>query len=266
MLESKHLSIVSRGKKIILNSSTVLYVLMDEKIADIHVSSGKTYETRMTLGELEEKLGGGFIKIHRGCIVSVMAIHDITDKINLSNGESLSYTVRKKKQIMEQFLSQQEAMIRNFGGSNTPVTAAEYHRHYSGFDNLPVAFTDIEMVFNGEKHAVDWIFRYANPALAKLEKQPLEKLVGSSFGSLFTNMDSKWLRSYERSALYGEILELMDYSPEIDTYLKVICFPTFRGHCGCILFQIPQIQFSRTSGDCEKLLSFYFGNLFPKSR
>ena len=174
LLESKHFSIVSRGKKIILNSSTVLYVLMAEKIAEIHVSSGKTYETRMTLGELEEKLGGGFIKIHRGCIVSVMAIHDITDKINLSNGESLSYTVRKKKQIMEQFLSQQEAMIRNFGGSNTPVTAAEYHRHYSGFDNLPVAFTDIEMVFNGEKHAVDWIFRYANPALAKLEKQTLE--------------------------------------------------------------------------------------------
>ena len=211
MLESKHLSIVSRGKKIILNSSTVLYVLMDEKIAEIHVSSGKTYETRMTLGELEEKLGGGFIKIHRGCIVSVMAIHDITDKINLSNGESLSYTVRKKKQIMEQFLSQQEAMIRNFGGSNTPVTAAEYHRHYSGFDNLPVAFTDIEMVFNGEKHAVDWIFRYANPALAKLEKQPLEKLVGSSFGSLFTNMDSKWLRAYERATLYHEVLEVIDH-------------------------------------------------------
>ena len=257
MLESKHLSIVSRGKKIILNSSTVLYVLMAEKIAEIHVSSGKTYETRMTLGELEEKLGGGFIKIHRGCIVSVMAIHDITDKINLSNGESLSYTVRKKKQIMEQFLSQQEAMIRNFGGSNTPVTASEYHRHYSGFDNLPVAFTDIEMVFNGEKHAVDWIFRYANPALAKLEKQPLEKLVGSSFGSLFTNMDSKWLRAYERATLYHEVLEVIDYSPEIDTYLKIICFPTYKGHCGCILFDISEITLIQNSVDAQNALIRY---------
>ena len=257
MLESKHLSIVSRGKKIILNSSTVLYVLMDEKIAEIHVSSGKTYETRMTLGELEEKLGGGFIKIHRGCIVSVMAIHDITDKINLSNGESLSYTVRKKKQIMEQFLSQQEAMIRNFGGSNTPVTAAEYHRHYSGFDNLPVAFTDIEMVFNGEKHAVDWIFRYANPALARLEKQPLEQLVGSSFGSLFSNMDSKWLRAYERATLYHEVLEVIDYSPEIDTYLKIICFPTYKGHCGCILFDISEITLIQNSVDAQNALIRY---------
>lgn len=100
-------------------------------------------------------------------------------KINLSNGEALSYTLRKKKQIIEQFLSKQESVIRSFDSSDTPATAAEYRRHYSGFDALPFAFTDIEMVFNEEKHAVDWIFRYANPALAKLEKQPLERLVGS---------------------------------------------------------------------------------------
>ena len=40
--------------------------------------------------------------------------------------------------------------------------------------------------------------------MAQLEKLPLETMIGASFGSLFANMDSKWLRSYERSALYGE--------------------------------------------------------------
>lgn len=257
MPEAKHLSIISRGKKIILNSSRVLYVLMEEKIAQIHVSGGKIYETRTTLGELEEKLGEGFIKIHRGCLVSVMAIHDITDKINLSNGESLNYTLRKKKQIMEQFLSRQASMIRGFDSPDTPAAAAEYRRHYAGIDALPLAFTDIEMVFNEEKHAVDWIFRYANPALAKLEKQPLEKLVGSSFSSLFSNMDSKWLRAYERATLYHEVLELIDYSPEIDTYLKIICFPTFEGHCGCILFDISEITLLQNSVDAQNALMRY---------
>ena len=103
---------------------------------------------------------------------------------------------------------------------------------------MPFAFTDIEMVFDEERHAVDWIFRYGNQALANLEKYPLEQLIGASFGSIFANMDSKWLRSYERSVLYGEILEIVDFSPEIDTYLKVISFPTFPGHCGCILFDV----------------------------
>ena len=80
--------------------------------------------------------------------------------------------------------------------------------------------------------------------IAKISKKklPLDKLIGSSFSSLFSNMDSKWLQSYERATLYGETLEIMDYSPEIDTNLKIICFPTFPGHCGCILFNADKMK------------------------
>lgn len=243
MQETKYLIIISNRRKVVLGISTILYAVVRGKSTEIHVSGGKIYQTRMTLVELERNLGEGFIKVHRGCIVSVMAIHNITDKINLSNGEYLEYTKRKKNQIIEQFRSRQKSMIHGFMANDIPQTEEEYKKHYSSFTNLPFAFTDIEMIFNEDSHAVDWIFRYGNPALAKLEKKPLEELIGSSFGSLFSNMDSKWLRNYERATLYGEIREIMDYSPEIDTYLKVICFPTFKGHCGCILFDISQIEF-----------------------
>lgn len=261
MQETNYITIISNKKQVVLAVSTILYVLMVGKNAEIHVSGGKVYETRMTFSALEEKLGEGFIKVHRGCIVSAMAIHDITDSINLSNGDSLGYTVRKKKQIIDQFREIQRHMIHSFMEEETPQAEEEYRKHYQSFDNLPFAFTDIEMIFNEESHAVDWIFRYGNPALAKLEKLPLEQLIGSSFGSLFSNMDSKWLRSYERATLFGETLELIDYSPEIDTYLKVICFPTFKGHCGCILFDISKIKFTKNSSDAEKALMLYFGKL-----
>ena len=46
----------------------------------------------------------------------------------------------------------------------------------------------------------------------------------------------------ERAALYGKTLEGLDYSPEIDTNLKVICFQTFVGHCGCILFNVDEMK------------------------
>ena len=52
----------------------------------------------------------------------------------------------------------------------------------------------------------------------------------------------------------------MDYSPEIDTYLKVICFPTFKGHCGCILFDISNIKYIENSDDAKKTLMRYLGN------
>ena len=265
MQEAKHITIISNGRKIVISISTILYILMVNKTAEIHVSGDKIYETRMTLSQLEEKLGDGFIKVNRGCIVSAMAIHDITDNINLNNGESLIYTIRKKNQIIEQFRLKQKSIISSFRRDGIPITEEEYRKHYSSFDNMPFAFTDIEMIFNEEIHAVDWIFRYGNPALAKLEKLPLERLIGSSFGSLFSNMDSKWLHSYERATLYGEMLEIIDYSPEIDTYLKVICFPTFKGHCGCILFDISEIEFTKNSSDAEKALMLYFGKLPDKN-
>ena len=263
--KAKCITIISNNKKVVLNVSTILYVLMMGNNADIHVSGGTVYKTRMTFGEIEEKLGDGFIKIHRGGIVSAMAIHDITDKINLSNGESLIYTQRKKNQIIEQLHAKQKRIISSFSHAGIPVTDEEYRSHYSSFENLPFAFTDIEMIFDEKRQAVDWIFRYGNPALAKLEKMPLERLIGSSFGSLFSNMNSKWLRSYERATLYGETLEIIDYSPEIDTYLKVICFPTFKGHCGCILFNISDIKFTKNSSDAEKALMLYFGKLPDKN-
>ena len=265
MQEAKHITIISNGRKIVISISTILYILMVNKTAEIHVSGDKIYETRMTLSQLEEKLGDGFIKVNRGCIVSAMAIHDITDNINLNNGESLIYTIRKKNQIIEQFRLKQKSIISSFRRDGIPITEEEYRKHYSSFDNMPFAFTDIEMIFNDESRAVDWIFRYGNPALAKLEKLPLERLIGSSFGSLFSNMDSKWLHSYERATLYGEMLEIIDYSPEIDTYLKVICFPTFKGHCGCILFDISEIEFTKNSSDAEKALLLYFGKLPDKN-
>ena len=80
--------------------------------------------------------------------------------------------------------------------------------------------------------------------IAKISKKklPLDKMIGNSFSRLFSNMDAKWLHVYERATLYGETLEIMDYSPEIDTNLKIICFPTFPGHCGCILFNADQMK------------------------
>jgi ATP-dependent Clp protease ATP-binding subunit ClpA len=83
--------------------------------------------------------------------------------------------------------------------------------------------------------------------IAELEKLPLEQLIDHSFGSIFPNMDAKWLRVYERTALYGETLEITDYSPEIDTELKIVCFPTFPGHCGCMLFDRRRIQTVQSS-------------------
>lgn len=260
MNNKETLTIVADKKTVNIPISSILYVIMEGNNAFVHLSH-KTYQTRMTLSEIEPILGENFIKVKRGCLVSVLAIHSFSEKVNLINGEELEYAYRHKKDIVRQFHIKQEETIHRFNESVALNTEEEYHKYYKLFDSLPIAFCDIEMIFDNEFNAVDWIFRYGNSALAELEKVPLEKLIGSTFSGLFPNMDSKWLRTYERTTLFGETIKIVDYSPEIDTYLDIICFPTFKGHCGCILFDISKINSYRQATDAEKAMTVFFTKL-----
>lgn len=264
MQEANTIIVMANREEVEIDIRTILYIFMQENIAEIHVSGGKIYRTRMTLETLEKLLGDGFVKIHRSYLVSVMAIHDVTDKIHLNNGETLNYVVRKKKEIVAELQRKKESIIKSFSDNAIPLTSEKYHAQYDSFDQLPIAFAVIEIVFDGDHNAADWIFRYGNQALAKLEKLPLEQILGSSFSSLFPNMDRKWLRSYERAALFGETLRIVDYSPEIDTYLDVICFPTGEGHCGCLMFDISQIEYARNANDPQNARLRYIAKLLEQ--
>ena len=236
--DGSYLTVIIRRKRKIINVKSILYVNVERNHAEIHLFDGTVYRTRITLNALKEGLGAGFIMVSRSRLVSSMAIHSVTDKINLINGESLDYTLSRRGIIRKRVSADWKLFLYCSKDETTPTTLEAYQAHYRCYETAPFAFADIEMVFNDDQRAVDWLFRYGNQALARLEKMPLNKLIGSSFGHLFSNMDPKWLRSCEQAVLFGKTLEITDYSPEIDTNLKVICFPTFPGHCGCILFNL----------------------------
>ena len=248
-MKSNGISVISNRRHISLSAEDILYIRLVGRQSVIHASGGRSYETYTTIDELAQRLGSGFIRADRATLVSSKAIHTIGRQIELINGEMLDYTHRRKRELREQLRAGRRQIAQSLSDSSAPATREEYQRHYASYDGAPFAFTDIEMVFNEERAAVDWIFRYANEALARLEKKPLEQLIDRAFGSIFPNMDAKWLRVYERTALFGETLEIAYYSPEIDTDLKIISFPTFKGHCGCILFDRAEIQ---TVSECAK--------------
>ena len=118
----------------------------EPKYAEFHVLGDHVYKTRMTLAEIE-KLGDGFLKIHRGCLVSAMAVHDIKDRVDLSNGEALEYTVRKKKIILKELQSIQEKMIHEFRSENIPKTKEEFVKKNVDTEKVP----DTEKIPDTEK-------------------------------------------------------------------------------------------------------------------
>lgn len=265
MAEEKYIVMSAWQKETKINVDQILYIRIEKRVTMFHMYGGVVHPSRLTIEELEGMLGDDFLKANRNLLISVKAIHNITKQVNLINGESLKYVVTKKKEILEQFYQKRKNIICRLHDGNIPQTEEEYREHYRSFEQLPFAFTDIEMIFDEADHAIDWIFRYGNQALAKLEKLPLEDLIGHSFSSLFGNrMDTKWLRTYERVAFYGETLEIIDYSPEIDAYLRITCYPTFAGHCGCILHNIDEITFARENMDSDKALIRYLELLLEK--
>ena len=57
MRDTEYITVISDRKNVVIKSGEILYVLMNGKTAQLHISAGHVYETRMTLGELEQRLG-----------------------------------------------------------------------------------------------------------------------------------------------------------------------------------------------------------------
>lgn len=257
MKNAKLITFYSEMKEVTLNVRTILYIKVTNGIAYVHLASGDVLPTRTTIMEFEKMLDENFIKIKRGCLVSVYAVHSVTDTVNLSNGESLRYAERVRGEFVALLQERQKEIIHGFAERDMLKTPEEYAEHYRSFDTMPFAFADIEIVFNEQSHAVDWIFRYGNPALAELEGVSLDDLVGNTFGTIFPNMDQKWLRTYECAALFEEMIHIVDHSPEIGQDLSIVCFPTFKGHCGCLMFNVNDMKFFRQTSDTDNAIAAF---------
>ena len=150
-MKSNSISIISNRRRISLSPEDILYVQLVNRQSVIHISGGKTYETYTTIDELAQQLGSGFIRADRATLVSAKGIHTIGKKIELINGELLSFTRRRKRELKEQLRAGRREIVQSLSDSDAPATREEYRQHYASYDSAPFAFTDIEMVFNEER-------------------------------------------------------------------------------------------------------------------
>ena len=160
MHTQKSITIVSNRRKRTLSVNHILYIHMRRKHADVHMDNGEVIETRTTYKEFCDMLGDAFIEVRRGNLVSVIAIHDVTDMVNLNNGMAVEYTINRKEEIENRLYQRQRNIIMNFSTEGIPGSFEEYREYYKSYENMPFAFTDIEMIFDDDCRAVDWVFRY----------------------------------------------------------------------------------------------------------
>ena len=258
---AESITIISKRKHVNISASAILYISMKGRNSEVHVISGETYETRVAIDELESRLGNRFLRVCRSCLVSVLAVNKFSKKMELINGEQLDYPIRKKRALNEALTEKRRQIVSSINRSSAPITHEELRRHYMTYESMSFAFADIEIMFSEENNDVDWILRYGNPALSELLKVPLEELTDISLSALFKRKGWNWNCSHERSALYGETLEMVEPDPQSEGFIRKTSFPTFPGHCGVILMDLSQIRYSHNGDEADKALLRYFGVL-----
>lgn len=72
---------------LVINADTIRYIQMKRNYAEVHLTNGAVFTSRITMDELEQHLGDDFIKVHRSCLVAVRAIHNVEDTVVLNSGE-----------------------------------------------------------------------------------------------------------------------------------------------------------------------------------
>ena len=72
---------------LVINTDTIRYIQMKRNYAEVHLTNGAVFTSRITMEELVQHLGDDFIRIHRSCLVAVRAIHNVEDTVVLNSGE-----------------------------------------------------------------------------------------------------------------------------------------------------------------------------------
>ena len=106
------------------------------------------------------------------------------------------------------------------------------------FDHMSTGFALIKVELDSNHNPSDFEFVFINHALEIIEDISKEELLGKSFYQIFPGGDRKFLYYYAEVAYQGSRKEFIDYSQELDKYLKITCYQPKYGYCACLLEDI----------------------------
>ncbi|WP_367186332.1 response regulator [Oscillibacter sp.] len=110
------------------------------------------------------------------------------------------------------------------------------------YDNSPVAFCVMQAITGQTANIEDFVFHYANAALAALVGRSVDELTGHTFYSIFKEHNEKRLRICGDVAQNGGSNTYTGYSAEIKKYICSQFYQLEALYCGCLLIDVPVPQ------------------------
>lgn len=217
-------------------AGSIIYANVTDKLCKIYLDNKESLNLFITISELMDKLGDeDFLRVSRSSLVAYTAVETVNqEEVVLYGGIRIPYSRSRRKEIMDKARNcmERQVVCRD---ENRPLDSLDFNRDFCFWDNVPVGFGVLEFVPDKGGRISDFIFRYANHALSEIEGVPREVLLNHAYGQIFNGSHSKWLAIYSKVAFMGDSVELIDYSPEIEKELLVICYQPAYGYCACIV-------------------------------
>ncbi len=217
-------------EKFIIKPESIKSLTRAEGKTFINMVDGRHIETYFSVKNILDELPEEkFVMVNKGTALAINQIEKIEGTTYyLTDGTTV--TGRKRRS------AKQTQLVNHINDTIIETKPKIFSPdQFKILDNMPVAFCVIEVLFTENGRGIDFIFRYCNSEMEKVEGKTIEEMMNHSFYEVFPNADRKWLVAYSDVALNGNIHYLDDYSPEIGKQLRIHCFQPKEGYCACLL-------------------------------
>lgn len=234
MSDIKNIHLTVKRQQLSIPVDTIIYALVVDKLCTIRLADGEPLTLFLTVSSLMSMLpADSFLQIRRNCIISLRYVRDIDSRyVIMSDSTLLPYSQRKKSALLysfRQYLANRP--LSEISADEVPDFISEFHC----FDRCPFAFCIIEVFSDDPQLPGNFIFRYANEAMAQLEKLPLNMIINFPVRTVLQDDIINELPTFAHVALSGESANVYRYGSLSNQFLHMMCFQPRHGYCACIL-------------------------------
>lgn len=211
-----------------INPSEIKYILRENEKTAIYLFDDRVINTYITANDIVSYLPDGtFYNINRGTYVALAYIANINQNLyTMMDGRVITGRAYHMEDHEENKTNLLNRRLNHKSDRDVSVFDS-----FSGMDNLPIAFGVIELLYENGNRNLDFVVRYCNKAMAKLECRPVEDLVNHSLYDIYSLSDTSRLVMYADVAINGELQTMRKYIKELDRNVRIKCFQPREGFC-----------------------------------
>lgn len=183
-----------------ISPNDIIYIKHVDRKINIYLKNGSIIPSYLSLKVILDALPkGAFLNITKGILISAAEVKKIEGNIyTMSDGTVFTGRVRGAGEHKANRKNLEKHIV-----APSRISAETINKRFSVLDNSPLPTCVIEAVFNTAGHGVDFIFRYANAAMANLESVRVEDMIDRSAYDIFKRINHHWIETYTAVAVDG---------------------------------------------------------------